>query len=66
MTVVANSMIVPARNKNALIASTTSLRLKKSTIKAMMIMTADKGFAIAVFTSAHLFSDMVLVVASMQ
>ena len=32
---------------------------EKSTIKDMMIMTADKGFAIAVFTSAHLFSDMV-------
>ena len=62
MTVVASNTIVPTRNINALIEAATPLissRLKKSTIQDMMIMTADKGFAIAVFTSAHLFSDMV-------
>ena len=53
MTAVANNIIVPTRNINALIESAISLRLKKITMKDMIIITTDKGFAIAVFIPAY-------------
>ena len=57
------TIVVKKRNIIVLIL-TASLRLKKSTMRDMMIMTADKGFAIAVFIPA-LLPDMVLAKASM-